>query len=801
MFYEIPASLPGEIAELESQIDKFQRGELDAVSLKARRVPFGCYEQRKDGTYMLRVRTTGGALTPRQLRVIASLSAQYGASAIHITTRQEFQIHDVALEHVITVMRGLLEHGLATRGGGGNTVRNIMVSPDSGVCGDEIFDPSPYAFTLTSRLIAQPSSWMLPRKFKISFSGSEKDTAYARFNDLGFLASIRDGVKGFKVYVAGGMGAKPEVAHLLHEFIPTEDVYVVAEAVKRVFDKHGNRKNRHAARLRFLWNQTGEARFRELYAQELEAVRAENPPAFAPAKIAEDAVARSADAVRNERTASQSAEFLAWKRRYCSEQPQPGLRPSTPTTGALGTPLYSVLIPAFLGNIDNQEAIALADLLAPLGEHVVRATFGQNLRLRNIPAELLAELYPIVQRISELSAAPALLANSIACTGADTCKLGICLSKGALRAIARELTASGLDLDQLADFKINLSGCPNTCGQHMIADLGFYGNVGRKEQQMFPAYGIVAGAVVGEKEARLARHLDRINARDLPAFVVELLKVWLEKKPRFASFAEYVDAEGAADIRDIVDRYRKIPELRDDRSYFVDWGSNEVFSLVGKGVGECSAGLFDLIEVDNKQIDALRQRWNTGLREEERGEVLYTIALSASRMLLVTRGIEAPSDAAVFANFGKHFIEAGLVDSTFKPLVELARQKDLSALRAKSDEVFALADAVKALYAGMDNSLRFAAEAAKPAPPTAGAACAVATKPATEKDLRGVRGPDNFVKVKLSLARLKSGEHLSVLLDDGPPMENVPRSVTAEGHKVLSQTRVGDYWSVLIEKG
>lgn len=778
-FYDIPATLPGEIDELESLIEKHRKGELDATSLKARRVPFGCYEQRKDGTYMVRIRTTGGALTPAQLQAIASLSQQFGGEAIHITTRQEFQIHDVALENVVTVMRALLSAGLATRGGGGNTVRNIMISPDSGVAKDEIFDPSPYAFALTTRLIAEADSWVLPRKFKITFSNSAKDTAYAQFNDLGFIAELRDGVKGFKVYVAGGMGSKPEVAHLLHEFVPTSDVYIVAEAAKRLFNKHGNRKNKHAARLRFLWNQLGETRFRELYEQERQDVKRQNPPAFKPTDFAEQVATPSILPVQDDRP-----EFQTWKGRYCYEQRQPGL--------------YSILIPAFLGNLKNSDSIALAQFLAPFGNYVLRATFGQNLRLRNIPEAYLGNVFAIAKDIDELASAPVLLANSIACTGADTCKLGICLPKGALRAIARKLTKSGFDLDQLADFKINFSGCPNTCGQHMIADLGFYGKVGRKEQQMFPAYGVVAGAIIADGEARLAHNLDRVSARDLPAFVVDVLKVWIDKKSRFASFAEYIDTEGAGDVRAISDRYRAVPEFEDDKNYYFDWGASDVFSLVGKGVGECSAGLFDLIEVDLKQIEDLRQILATGSSEDETNDVLYRIVLSASRMLLVTRGIEAPSDAAVFASFSKHFIDAGLIDASFKPIVELAQQRNVPALRQKAGEALALADAVKALYASMDNSLRFPAESAKASASAAPVLQAVSFD--AERDYRGVACPMNFVKVKLDLARMKQGERLKVLLDDGPPIENVPRSVAMEGHKVLDQEKVGDHWSVLVEK-
>jgi sulfite reductase (ferredoxin) len=174
MFYKIPANLPAELDELDSYIARYRSGEIDAGTLKARRVPFGCYEQREDGTFMVRIRTTGGALTPLQLRAIAEISARYGSDAIHITTRQEFQIHDIAIENILLVMRELLQAGLASRGGGGNTVRNVLVSPDAGVSVDEIFDPSPYAFPLTSRLIAEPDSWLLPRK-RCSSSASTRE--------------------------------------------------------------------------------------------------------------------------------------------------------------------------------------------------------------------------------------------------------------------------------------------------------------------------------------------------------------------------------------------------------------------------------------------------------------------------------------------------------------------------------------------------------------------------------------------------------------------------------------------------
>lgn len=690
MFYRIPANLSAELEELDSYIARFRTGEIDAATLKVRRVPFGCYEQRQDGSYMVRIRTTGGALTPRQLRAIAEISSRYGKESIHITTRQEFQVHDVALENVLSVMRELLQVGLASRGGGGNTVRNVLVSPDAGVGVEEVFDPSPYAFALTSRLIAEPDSWLLPRKFKIAFSNSLADSSYAEFNDLGFVAQIRDEEKGFRVYVAGGMGTKPEVAHLLHDFIPAADVYLVASALKRLFDQHGNRKNRHAARLRFLWKTLGEERFRELYAEQIEIVRAEHPPELELEEIPQTSELPPFAPIQD-----RSREFEEWKSRYVEAQRQPGL--------------VSILVPIFLGNLRNDDAVRLADFLEPFGNHVVRASFGQNLRLRNIPENYLGNAFHLIRELTELASGPRLIGNSIACTGADTCKLGICLSKGALSATAEALRASGLDLNRIPGFRLNISGCPNTCGQHMLADLGFYGNVGRKEQQMFPAYMVVAGADIGAGKARLARPIDRVSARDLPEFVREVLKTWTVKKDSYPSFAAYIDAEGTQDIRDIANRFREIPTYAENMAYYFDWGAKESFSLVGKGFGECSAGLFDLIEVDLKSARQLREE----LRSDDAPDALYAVSLRSARALLITRGIEAPTDNAVFESFRKHFIKSGLIGVRFDPVIAAAQKKDAVALAQLEEEVFALLDSVEALYRSMDNSLRFAVESAR----------------------------------------------------------------------------------------
>lgn len=578
MCYTIPDSLKAEIDELESKIRQFQNGRLEAAALKGQRVPFGVYEQRKDNTYMVRIRCAGGAITPAQLKLVAELSRTYGAGSLHVTTRQELQIHDVALDNVVPIMRQLLAAGLSTRGGGGNTVRNILASSDAGVAPDEVFDVSPYAFALTSRLIGEPDSWLLPRKYKIAFSNSAKDTARAAFNDLGFIAKIHNRVKGFKVYVAGGMGTKSQVGHRLHEFVPDSEVYVIAEAIKRLFNKHGDRKNRHTARLRFVWNTLGEAKFREVYQQEMDALRQEGAASLSLPHLPAPSLSRL-NAPTLQRSTAPSPGFALWRKRYVSAQKQAGL--------------HSVLVPVFLGNLKSDSALALAEFLMPFGTDVVRATLDQNLCLRNLPETSLESVYALLKDITPLASEPRFLGSAVACTGASTCKLGICLSGGALAAVLKALKTANLDLDRVADLRLNLSGCPNTCGAHLAADLGFFGKMGRKGQTPYPAYGIMVGGTLGNGSTRMAQPAGDVSARDLPVFVTELLRHYLEAQPNFGSFAAYLEREGKPFIHTWRARHREIPDFAEDKNYFYDWTATEAFSLAGRGTGECTAGAFD----------------------------------------------------------------------------------------------------------------------------------------------------------------------------------------------------------------
>ena len=740
--------------DISQDIDKFarlangyQQQTVSPTEFKAFRVPMGVYEQRKNEVYMARIRATGGVIKPEQLLRVIDIAKENGSNLLHITTRAEVQILNLQLDKMENVLRQLQEAGLSTKGGGGNTVRNIIVSEFSGIDKDEVFDTTPYAIALANAVVPEPDSYLMPRKMKIAFSSNENHIDYAGINDIGLVAQIKDGKRGFKVYIGGGAGSKPSVGWLWRDFLPAEDLYALVKAMKKFFIDHGNRKDKYKARIRFIFYKLGKEETFRLIDEYFEKEKATLP----------------------------SPSLKGWE--------------SSPFKGELERVFVSFVVPITLGNIrlDDEEKVgALKDLIrfvAQFGDDTLRFTTRQNIRLRNIPAEAQDELSKYIKRyVPENFSKPAVINNIVSCTGADTCRLGICLSKGLTNAIIRALEKSGLDLDLLQDARINVSGCPNLCGQPLWSDLGFVGKVLHTDH-VYPAYQVYVGANYTDSPA-LAESIGTISAYDTPKFVVDLVKKFSEAKPQtFNSWLR--SAEGRATAEEIIAKYKDIPPFAEDKNYYFDWGSDEVFNVTKRGKPECSAGLFDMIQVDQDAI------------KEARDKSAYDVIFHASRMLLVTRGLDPQDAAGVFDAFIEHFINTGYVDSAFKTIISQAKAEGNQGSydNAKAN---ALADAVIELYQGMDDSLQFKREKVQE---SKGSKVNVPVPVNVHKDLRGVLCPMNFVKTKLELATMQSGDVLEIWLDDGKPIENVPGSVKLEGHEILSQTQHTDgYWQVLIKK-
>jgi len=791
-FYKIPDSLLSEIKEFEKSIESFKQETLNPVKFRAIRVPFGVYEQRTVNTYMVRIRCAAGGITPVQLAKVAECAKTYASGRIHLTTRQEVQIHDVQLDRIIPIIKDLLSAGLSSRGGGGNTVRNIMASVDSGINADEVFDITPYAIALTSQLISEPDSWNLPRKYKITFCNGPIDNANVTMQDLGFVARVKNNRKGFQVFVAGGMGAKPMAGQLLYDFVPEDKVYPIAAALKRLFDKHGNRKNKHAARLRFLWQSLGKEEFIRLFEEELNAVEKEHPVLLPIEKVEHILSVRTFSDILQRKQQKISDTVQRWRNNYVNEQKQKGL--------------FSIKVPLPLGDISSEQAAQLARLIEPFGENVLRCSMDQNFHIRNIPEACLDDIYQGISQITLLATQPAVLSNIIACAGASTCKLGICLPRGAVSEIYKRISVETHCNASLP--RIHLSGCPNSCGQHWTADLGFFGKAGRKDGRAYPAYNICVGARLVPGDTRMAETIGDINARDLPSLVEDILNDydrWAAEngnKVQQATFRDYLAGEGKEHIQNRCDYYQQqLPIFNQDRNYYYDWDAEAVFSIEKLGQGECTAGLFDMIEVDIKLI-----------KEAKVNNNLKQIIFSSARMLLVTKGIDTQTDTDVYKQFQKAFIKTGLISDTYSHAIEKAASGD--DLQSLEKDVIGLSDAVIALYESMDNSLRFPGETDSTNVKQLTVETQNITSPQNErqskeetitpdksKDYRGVTCPMNFVKTKLDLTPMQSGQILEILLDDGEPIENVPRSVEGEGHTILAQTMIDNYWRVVIKKG
>ena len=679
--FRVSDRIQAELDEFQNVVAQFKAGAINEGQFRIVRVPAGVYEQRENGTYMLRVRCPAGGVTPAHLRRLGEVSAQFGNGLLHITTRQEFQIHRVPLDSIIPALRSLAEAGLSTKGGGGNTVRNITACVDSSVCRDQIFDVTPYAVATSERLLGDPLSLQLPRKYKIAFAACEKDCSGATVHDLGFIARQQNGVEGFAVYLAGGMGGKSRLSSLLHEFIPASDAFVVAEAIKRVFDKHGDRKNKHLARLRFLVEKIGLPALRDLYETELEALRASHPAPLELRPLPQLAAAPGKGEVK-----SDSAEFNGWFAHNVAPQKQPGF--------------YLVQIPLTLGDIPASKTAALADILTEHGDNILWATQSQNAGLRWITA---AELPEVHQKLAALGLADPeapVLRNLVACAGASTCRLGICLSRGLAKAVRRELSVSDLDLDSLGDFSIHISGCPNSCGRHPIGNLGFSGAARRVEGNLIPFYAVQLGGRLAEGKSRFGTNVGAVPAKNAPAFVRDLFFAW-KNSPDAGDFHQFVDHDGKQIAVEILARHQEIPPLASRREFYQDWDADELFSLAGRGQGECSAGVFDLIEVDLANA-----------REAQEAGQFYAAALAATRALLVVQRAQSKSDAETFTLFQKHFIETELVDAALTAVVAAGERAAAGAnpaeqFNGKPADVAALVAAVRLLHESLDSSLRF----------------------------------------------------------------------------------------------
>ena len=856
--YRIPSTLNGDLDYTQSLINQFKEGEIQAGQLKSNRVPMGIYEQRKNQHYMLRLRCAGGLVTPEQLAKIAFVGHQLSTSHLHVTTRQEIQIHNVDIEDAIPALKKLEKVGISSAGGGGNTVRNMMVDDRSGLTADEEFDVYPYVEELTSRLIAEKDSFTMPRKYKVAIDTSVATANYSYIADLGLQARIKDGQRGFRVLIAGSAASNAHTGWEVFDFLPEKDLYRAAKALKNWFHKYGNRRNRHKARMRYVFYKYGTEEAKRLYLEEFEELKKDGSIDFEAPALPLEHHKPGFPALKA------PTDFETWKRRYAHKQTNAeGLKEN----------LWYAYIPWRHGNNSTDFFAEVAEYLGNYGNDVIRFTKKEQIQVRNIPEEYLTNIYAFFKKLGVYQIDyPVVVTNLTCCTGADTCRLGICLPKGAIDGIAKQLLNSDLNLDAIPDFELRMNGCTNICALATWGDLGFSGRVGRVGDDPYPAYTIWL-PVKGKHEIDLQQGY--IAAKKIPAFVEDYLRDVIAEQANYADYYDYVAKRGVNIVKELIAKYKEVAPYAEEPDTFFDFGDDEKFSLIKYGKAECSAGLFDIIEIDQDTIREKRKEveqllgnipqgvpadlQSDGKQETSKIEkLLHDIVFSENRMLLVTRGLDPRTDEDVYNGFEKEFIAAGIIPQKFKVLTDKARNNE--SLIEQKPLIDELADLLNDLYQNMDDSLQFKLPAVQS--PTdftdntdskeksagqknrsededksvssvksvgqrnrseneeksvssvksvgqkstseneqkSSAGEPEAISPDVKKDFRGVMCPMNFVKTKIALTPMLSGQILEILLDDGAPIENVPGSVKNEGHTILSTEKVENYWKVLIKK-
>jgi sulfite reductase beta subunit-like hemoprotein len=606
---EIPADLAREIEIFESELSLRRQGKLDERVFAETRLRRGAYGQRYDngqrhdgrkvqeirypsGTLtkgpntlwdapgMQRIKIPGGGLNASQLETLAELAEEYSDGIAHVTTRQDVQLHYVHIDDTPALMRRLAAAGITTREACGNAVRNVTACPLSGVCRDEAFDVTPYSQALSKFLLGHPDCQNFGRKFKPSFSGcAQHACGLAAMHDLGLVARkrIEGGVekRGFEMYVGGGLGAVPYQAKLFDPFVPLEELLPLAQAIARVFARLGEKKNRNRARLKFLVSDLGIEKFRELVLEERRGLP--DDPRWTEYLPTAEAAAENPDA----KPAASAPVMIASKE--LSQWMATNIRPQRQT----GFVVATVALP--LGDITAEQLRSLADIIRRYADGTVRTTVEQNLLLRWVRRDDLAALYQDLQAAGLAAPGAGTIVDITACPGTDTCKLGISSSRGLAAELRKRLAAKSFEQDEaVRNLHIKISGCFNSCGQHHVADLGFYGVSRKMAGYAVPHFQVVLGGDGDANASSYGLPVVAVPSKNIPEVVERLTGRYVAARTGGESFREFITRIGRSEVKKLLEDLTRPPAEPGDRSFFRDWNDPREYTLGDRGVGECA---------------------------------------------------------------------------------------------------------------------------------------------------------------------------------------------------------------------
>ncbi len=613
-----------------------------------------------DAPGMMRIKIPFGGLVPDQVDTLADLAEEYSDCILHITTRQDMQLHFVHIEDTPDLMRRLAAVGITTREACGNSVRNVTACPFAGVCRTEPFDVTPYAEACMRFMLGHPDTQDFGRKFKIAFSGCEAEAcALTTMHDLGAIAQVKDvngeQKRGFKVFVGGGLGPVPHQAKLFEEFLPEEEFLPTTQAVARVFARLGEKENRGKARIKFLVAKLGMEEFKRIVLEEKKTMpEDERWTSYIPevSNYSESPIKEG----QKLNGAAKPEGYEEWAATNIYDQPQEGYA--------------TAIISAPLGDFTASQARRLADLARKFNGDNIRLTVEQNIVFRWVSEADLPELYTELKKIGLSEPGAGTIIDMTACPGTDTCKLGIASSRGLARELRQRLAENFYNMDAaVQNLKIKMSGCFNSCGQHHLADIGFYGNSRTVGEHKVPHFQVLLGGQWQENAASYGLAIGAVPSKRVPEVVNHITQRFVENRDGNESFQDYIKRIGKKECRAMLEPFMEVPANEDDSTFYSDWGDPREFTMGDMGVGECAGEVVTLTSFELSSAERMNFEAQVGLDEgdlEKADDMAYRSMLSAARTLVKTEWLDVPNDPdTIIKEFRERIFDTELFHDRF----------------------------------------------------------------------------------------------------------------------------------------
>jgi sulfite reductase (ferredoxin) len=638
-----------DIIDLADKIAKFKNLQIDEEKFRALRLARGVYGQRQPGVQMIRIKIPYGKMSFRQLRRIADLSDEYASSKLHATTRQDIQIHYVSLDKTPELWAKLEQDNITLREACGNTVRNVTASDKAGIDPNEPFDVSPYAHAIFEYFLRNPICQEMGRKFKIALSSSEEDSAFTFIHDVGVIPKVKFGngkeIRGFKVFIGGGLGAQPFLAQLAYEFLEEDQLIPFIEGLLRVFDRYGERARRQKARLKFLLNDLGLEELLKLVAEEQKALKVKTYHVDHESFSATPKLAPEADYASVE--PEDKEKFEKWRKTNVFEQKQKGF--------------FGAYVKVLLGDLSSDLARTFADVAEKYTADDIRITVNQGYLLKFIREDALIPLFNELNKVGLAEPGFDSTADITACPGTDTCNLGISSSTGLAKALEDVIKNEYPDLIHNNSLKIKISGCPNSCGQHGMASIGFHGSSQKHGDKVLPAVQVLlGGGVNSDGDGEIAERVTKVPSKKAPQALRVLLDDYEANALDGEYYKDYFKRQGKMYFYNLLKPVADLDQVSD--TDYIDWGQEQNF-FVQTAVGECAGVIIDLVSTllfdSDEKLGWAEEALNNGHYADSIYHS-YNVFVNSAKAMLLGENVKNNSQIAVINDFDKIFVEAGV---------------------------------------------------------------------------------------------------------------------------------------------